>query len=267
MTSGSALLSRDGIPGRTSCHVFWDPLRFATKKSKQAIAVVDKGSKAQHEVGYTNTRYSADPKWEIRESLENQRLNHLLPVDGDSFAPRSTTTREGLCFPILQPLSLKSERKDAQGRFIDAKLASWSSSPAAVVFQVRFSDLVFGLGFEYILGEIAVPFSKIVEEGIVSGWFDVSNKPEIVSLRPAQEKGDEDDVATSRDAVRDLHNKTSPSLFVAIRWNPPSDQHRKPDDWNRELSVAVQEEYIRSSKQTKFDLVGTSVGAMNTALG
>jgi hypothetical protein len=267
VTCGSALLSRDGIPGKTSCHIIWDPLRYAKKKAKAAISKIDKASEALHEMGFTNTRYAADPEWELHESLENKRLNHLLPVEDNFFVPPDSTVPEGLSFPILQPFSLGNERKDVEGRFVNASLTSWDSSPGAVVFQVRLSDLLFGLGFDYVLGEVVIPFSKLVKKGRISGWFEISNEAEIESFLPYEEESGENFPAQSPDAATTENNKTHPRLFLSLQWRPPFDQEKPPDETEQELSIAIQEEFVRSSKQKKFDLVGSSLGAMNTALG
>ena len=128
--SGKSLLSRDlGIPGKTSCHIFWDPLRSADEKSRSSIAKIDKSVESQHEIGYTGAIYSSEPKWDhMYESTESRRLKQLLPSDGNFFeqGAEGPDIKE-LTFPLLQPFVVKSGRKDSAGRLLDCTLKEWSS--------------------------------------------------------------------------------------------------------------------------------------------
>eukprot|EP00980_Cylindrotheca_fusiformis_P023760 scaffold10939_cov105-Cylindrotheca_fusiformis.AAC.5 len=239
-------------------------MRFATKKVKEKISHIDKASKAHHLIGYTNTRYAVDPTWEIQESIESKRLKHLLPVEEK--LPDSIAS-VGVSFPILQPISLESGLKDTDGRFVDTNLIAWEESPGAIVFQVRFSDLLFGLGFEHVLGEVVIPLSTVLNEGEISGWFNVSSGAENETDLLSRTGPGGFDPESHRDSSLSKNYKMIPRLFIVLEWTPPSNKRNKPTDTEQELAIAIQEEYVRSSKQKKHDFVGSSLGAMNAALG
>ena len=60
-----------------------------------------------------------------------------------------------------------------------------------------------------------------------------------------------------------------PCIFVSLTWNPPA-SIEADEETQRETSYAIQEELVRSSildKQKSVDIVGSSLGAVNTALG
>jgi hypothetical protein len=152
-----------------------------------------------------------------------------------------------LSFPVLQPFELKGRRRDVSGRYLDATLKAWEKSPAAIVVQVQLA-----IGFDQVLGEVVVPITQTVNKGKLAGWFQVLETG-TKNLAPV-----EDDV--------DLD---IPRIQMSLKWNPP-ELVEGNEDTEREISYAIQEEFVRSSrisKQTQFDLVGTSIGAVNTALG
>ena len=268
---GKGLVSRDlGIPGRTSCHIFWDPLRYTSEKSKHAIAKIDRSADSQHEIGSTGAHYSSEPIWdEMFESLESQRLKQLFPLDGSFFEP--STVGPGLkelIFPVLQPFEVRSSRKDTAGRFRDSKLKDWITSPSAIVVQVRFQDFLNNLpGFDHVLGEVVIPFSKLVADGEISGWFEVQDSTtSSVPLSVDKQTGPDDKgkLGLKKD------NNESRCIFVSLKWKPPQPGIGEGDESTREASHVIQEELVRSSvlvKQNKFDLVESSLGAVNTALG
>lgn len=268
MTQGASLLSSDGISGKTSCHIFWDPLRQADENEKKTVSKLDKASDSLHEIGFTDARYTANPKWELHESLGTKRLKQLLPSDEGLFKMLSdSNASKGLNFPILQPFSLGSHRKDTKGRFLDVNLRAWDSSPGAVVCQVRFQDLLLGLGFEHILGEVVLPISELVKKGRIEGWFKLHRDKEVSPFLTYTKEPAEDNQAKGINS--EISRINSSSIFLSLLWIPPS-KDKELDETERELSFVIQEELVRSSvikNQEKFDLVESSLGAMNTALG
>jgi hypothetical protein len=63
-----------------------------------------------------------------------------------------------VAFPMLQPIrSIQDEV------FL---LSPWESSGGAIVFEVRFVDVLSLIpGSEYSLGEVAIPLSNLVDSG------------------------------------------------------------------------------------------------------
>jgi hypothetical protein len=267
------LFSKDlGIPGKTSCHIFWDPLRHASQETKDAIVKFDKSAESQHEIGNTSAHYSADPEWgELFESVASRRLKQLFLYDGSFFeasAQRHHSCQE-LLFPILQPFEVRSRRRDISGRFLDSSLKSWDSSPGAIVVEVRFQDFWNNLpGFDHVLGEVAFPFSKLVTNGEVGGWFQVLDVG-TTKIAPFSDGEIEPNGEGRSDDGRAMPSDDAPSILVRLKWNHPQ-KDEGLDETEREISYAMQEELVRSSeiaKQNKFDLVGSSLGAVSTALG
>lgn len=264
VTQGSSLLSHDGIAGKASCHILWDPLKYMEKASKKSFAKVDKASESIHKIGFTDARYTADPKWDMYESLGTRRLKQLLPSEEGLFKMFSDFNNlKGLCFPVLQPFALNSQRKDSKGRFIDVALNEWDTSPGAIVCQVRFQDLLLGLGLEHVLGEVVIPLSEVVRKGRIEGWFKLSDGKDVSPFMHYDKQPIEKVLNSERS-----HNH-SPSIFLSLLWIPPNNE-KHGDDTDIELSFVIQEELVRSSvmkKQEGFDLVESSLGAVNTALG
>jgi hypothetical protein len=224
---------------------------------------------SQHEIGFTDAQYSADPEWDkVFESSESMRLHQLVPSEVGFFeaSARVHDIRE-LHFPILQPIATRSQRKDLSGRFLDSYLKPWGTSPGAVVIQVRFQDFLNNLpGFDHVLGEVVFPFSKLTMAGEVSGWFQVLDVGTTVNTRVDRLVGQSGEGAELDDtAARDQ----APCIFVSLQWDPPT-KDSEADETDREISNAIQEELVRSSlitRQNKFDFLGSSLGAVNTALG
>lgn len=255
---GRGLFSRDlGIPGMASCTVLYDPLRFASDTDlRSKVLEHDKAAESLHNIGCTTPLLSADPEWNDVHfpSVENMRLRQLLRHVDDFFADRpqmSSTGSKTLVFPVLQPFEIKGRRRDESGRLLDGILKDWETSTGAIVLQVRLS-----LGFDQILGEVVVPLSQLVAKGEIDGWFQVlevgtKNLAPVLQVEPG-------------DTSMDL-----PRIHATLNWNPPENKWDN-EETQVEISYAIQEELIRSSqisKQAQFDLVGTSIGAVNTALG
>lgn len=252
---GRGLFSRDlGIPGKASCTVMYDPLRFATDPEvRSKVLERDKAAESMHNIGCTAALLSADPEWNDTHypSNENMRLRQLLRHAQEFSADRSELSSPTLIFPVLQPFEIKGRRRDESGRLLDGELKGWETSTGAIVLQIRLA-----IGFDQVLGDVVVPLSQLVTKRDINGWFQVLEPGTRNSAPlPQVEPGDS--------------NIDIPRIQVSLKWNPPEDivDH---EETQREISYAIQEELIRStqiSKQAQFDLVGTSIGAVNTALG
>jgi hypothetical protein len=235
-----------GLPGNVGCHVFWDPSRLMTSVEKERWEKVDKAAITAHEIGSTGHVYSTGPHWGvINESTGTKRLRLLLPSDGDVFEILPPKDRSEFIFPVLQPFkALKSGQR---------ALEPWNASRAALVVEIRFSDVLSVLpGSESLLGEICIPFTDICERE-VCGWFHVH------------------DVGSKQLDHAEVDDGT-PQVFLKFWWIPPKESSAPESDTenDREVSIFVQEEMIRSailSHQQKLGFVGSSIGALNTVRG
>lgn len=232
-----------GLPGSAGCRVFLDLCRFLNLEGKKKAESADKAAKARHELGATETIYSSDPVWNhVIESVEAKRLRRLVPVDGNFF--QNDTQGEGytLDFPLLQPCEVDGH---------NTTLMPWSSSSAALVFEIRFSDVVSIVpGTEYGLGEVVVPISSLVAMKEIRGWFKLS---ELGTISQGGTKFHDEKT-----------NDGSPQVLIHLTWISPEElPHQEP-----EASTVIQEEMVRAAvanqEQTLF---GTSIGAFNTVRG
>ena len=238
-----------GLPGNAFCQLFWDPTRLMTEAEKENWSNID-ASTAAHIIGSTAYVYSANPKWDdIRESEGTKRMGSLLSSDVDVFEVPSVSRKNEVIFPILQPYSVI--QTDVYS------LKPWSSSRGALVVEIKFSDLFNVVGSEYTLGEVCIPLSDLCNQNELSGWFHVSTDDYANHLNPAS--GDDG----------------TPQLYLKIWWLPPKPSKEPPCDIERELSIVLQEEMIRSailSRDQKVGLpgsalVGSSFGALQTVRG
>ncbi|KAG7364259.1 hypothetical protein IV203_037461 [Nitzschia inconspicua] len=272
VTKGRSLLSKDlGISGSVSCRVYFDQSRYADEKTRERLIRADKSASTPLEIGSTPSIYTAYPDWnEMVESTTNKRLKQLFPNSDLNFFNESSSADgnedarlQELTFPVLQPFEIVSSGRDEKGRFIDGSLNPWNTSKGAIVVQVKFQDFLNNLpGFDHSLGEVVFPFADLVEKRQVKGWFkilDVGTKL-TVPLDDLDLDGEQLDGTNG-----------PPRVFLHLKWTAPSDSlGTDTDESERELSYVIQEELVRSSllsKETKFDLVGSSIGAVNTALG
>lgn len=270
VTKGRSLLSKDlGISGRVSCRVFFDQARYADGKGREKILREDKSAASPLEIGYTPTMNSAYPDWnEMVESTINKRLKQLTPSSDQSFFRQSSQETyddvshlQELTFPILQPFEASTSARDEKGRLKDGSLRPWHTSKGAIVITVKFQDFLNNLpGFDHSLGEIVFPFAELVKNRQIEGWFKMMDAGTnvIVPLDDFDLDGEQLD-----------GNSGPPRIHLRMKWTPPSDSFGT-DESEKELSYAIQEELVRSSlllKESKFDLVETSIGAVNTALG
>ena len=205
----------------------------------------------------------------MHDSVESKRLKQLIPSEGFFFenqAEKGALTT--LNFPILQPFKVQQSSLDASGIYMDAKLEPWTSSLGGIVVEVRFQDILNSLpGFEDILGEVSIPFSKLVSEGEINGWFQVLEAG-TTRLMPGGESSTKN-VTLDKSGENKVYYQDEPQIFLSLKWRPP-DGSKDLAETEREASLVIQEEFIRSSviaRQNKVDLVGSSIGAINTALG
>jgi len=267
VTRGRNLLSPElGIAGNTSCKVIWDSVRFAADdQMKEQIVRSDKSAHTPLEIGNTSTLYTADPDWiGMEESGITKKLNQLLPsTENDffesSFASIKNTGIEELAFPILQPFEIICRSS------CDARLKAWESSKGAIVLQVKFQDFFNNLpGFDQVLGEVIFPFCDLARKREIKGWFQIL------------------DVGTTSTSLLEDHEVEGealncgmtlnpPKVYMHLRWEPPLiSMTNDPNDDEKEMSLAIQEELVRSSilsKDDKFNLIDSSIGAVNKALG
>ena len=251
-----------GLPGGAGCLVMWEPTRFMSEDKQKGAATIDPSLQATHEIASTDYVFTTSPTWErMIESETAKRLKLLLPNHGRFFeSSDSELSRNEVEFPVLQPFA--SVRDDLQ------VLKPWSSSPAAIVIQVKFKD-VFNLipGSEHVLGEVAIPFSSLARQGKISGWFhilDLGTK----ALVPGKGEGDYSAVQR-RDKTSDLPDD-SPQIFLELNWRPPGTVDDRSEEMEREASFVIQEEMVRAavvSRQQKLGIVGSSIGAFNTVRG
>jgi len=205
------------------------------------------------------------PTWDqMHESDGTKRLKLLMPTVQGAFFDKSAESEETECieFPVLQPIWMSGDLH---------RLESWDSSPAAIVIEVQFSDLLNVLpGSEYSVGQVAIPFADIVKSGKVSGWYDVS----------ASSGGEDEESAIApphpfldlADDSEKSANDGRSQVFVKASWVPPEDSSSLAVETVRESSHAIQEEMVRSallSRQhaEKLGILGSSLGALNTVRG
>ena len=264
---GKNLRSRDlGLPGSVGCHIIWDPTRYVkNEKEVSQLCSVDKVLKSAHTIGDTNYLYTANPVWtQMIPSDETKRLQQLLPREGSFFTLESDKNREknvAVEFPVPQPMHAieipeKSITEDGSPN-IRYGLEPWSTCPGAIVVQVRMSDVINKLRLDDVLGEVSIPISRIADSGEIKGWFQVLDTGATHSVPVG---GKEDGGVESNDA---------PLIYLHFKWKCP-DASLIVTDTNREASIVVTEELMRSAVKaaaSKIDLIGSSIGAINTMRG
>lgn len=245
---GRALLSRDlGIPGQASCILIFDPFRYAAATSSKMVTRFDKLPESLHEIGITRPIMSADPEWDSQhfESFETRRLKQLLRHYGWSFPERDINS-SSLVFPVLQPVELRGNGLEPSGRLYEGAVHGWETSSAGIVVQVR-----LGLaGFDQVLGEVVFPLSHIIERGEIRGWFQVLEADSTRLVPLVSSENPENDLGI-------------PRVLISLKWTAS-------DEPQYEMYHAIPEELVKSStttKQSHFDLVGSSIGVVKSALG
>ena len=241
VTRGRNIRSADmGLPGNCGCQVIWDPTRLMSASEREQRERFDEAAGVTHDISTTEYVYSAKPVWEVtKESPSAKRLKTLLSFEG-----KKPSHESEVIFPVLQPFKPLTNDQYA--------LVPWSASKAALVVELRFNDVLNVLpGSEYVLGEVCIPFAELFARGQISSWFHIGSAGS-TSFTPA----DADD--------------GKPQVFLTARWSPPKTTTDQSSDTEREISIFVQEEMIRSailSRQQRISFVGSSIGALNTVRG
>lgn len=161
-----------------------------------------------------------------------------------------------MAFPMLQPIrSIQDEV------FL---LSPWESSGGAIVFEVRFVDVLSLIpGSEYSLGEVAIPLSNLVDSGEIHAWYKVLDVGTI-ELQPVLSEE-----ASSAKLPSQHSTREATEIMVRI-WTPLREPNGAPSETDREASVVIQEELVKSaaiSRQRKLSVIGSSIGAFNTVRG
>ena len=261
---GRKLRSRDlGLPGSVGCHIFWHPLRYCENEEEaKLLSSTDKLFKAHHDIGDTNYLYTANPDWEsLKESSDFKRLQQIISTQRTEIVTARESEEgvqgaDSIEFPALQPIQkhkVNNESCNGVKRENTVSLAPWTKLPGAIVVQVRFMDVINILpGFEDIIGEVAIPVSKLIEKREYRGWFQVAEAGAKHLIRCDENDGSE-----------------TPRIFLHLKWKQPAADHRVSDA-DRETSIVVAEEMVRAANRNsrnKLDIIGSSIGALNTVRG
>ncbi|CAB9499353.1 C1 [Seminavis robusta] len=278
VTKGTNIRSRElGLPGNVACRVYYDPLRFASKKQREKLIDVDKSAKTIHDIGTTESKYTAEPVWEsLNESDEAKRLKQVLPRHG-LFFEEEASQAESCEFPILQPFKVDD---DDDGDFHSATLEPWAASTGGVVFQIRFTDILNLLpGSDQIFGEVVIPLSTLVERREMSGWYDVLDvgTKMFSGADESHVNGPPGYIETDKPVVSGLSEASLaegtnvPKVFLSLKWSPPDDSTSSIET-EHEASMVIQEELLRwevtnrDKDKLKKLVVGTT-GAFKTVSG
>ena len=175
-------------------------------------------------------------------------------------------------------------------------LQPWSSLHGAIVVRVRFRDMINQIpGFEDDLGEVVIPMTKIVKEKQMSGWYRLippGSAPTAVSspdrFISAAIPANVDHTATlnsnnNNDDDDDKNRDDEARVYLTLDWKDGMDQKLvtmattatetmstpEPTSIDREISIVLEEQLTKWStkNRTKIDLVGTSIGAIDSMIG
>ena len=244
-----------GLAGNVACRVSLDLIRFMPEKQRRRALELDFSMSATHEFGSTSFAFGTEPVWDgMIKNDRATRMTLLLPHLSTFFDSDEETN--DIAFPLLQPISTTVDLQ---------VLDPWESSAAAVVIEVRLSDLLNVIpGSEYALGEVVIPLRDLVAKGEVNGWFNVVvTSPNSFLTNQAVERLSENEGAKT----------DSPQLYLTINWNPPPRVSTGSFlEIEREASYAIQEEMIRSavlarSQKEKVNILVSSIGALNNVRG
>jgi hypothetical protein len=252
---GKNLRSELGLPGKVGIRAYWDPARYMKDETKKKLGQIDRATLSCHDIGTTDIQFSTKPQWSrLDESSLAKRINFLLPhQSNDAFYLDEAEFVESK-FPILQPFNR------IQGDLL--VLEPWRKSCGAVVFEVRFVDTVSLLPGSYSLGEVVIPFSRVVERGEVCGWFQVRDTSRNWS---SINEVSLDNVLNDAEQVID-----TPQVFLKLKWMGPQNNPEDATETEREASIVIEEELIRSAlinQDSKAGLVESSMGAINSVIG
>lgn len=287
VTQGKHIRSREtGLAGNVGCRVYWDPLRLANDKKKEKLLAIDKSTDTTHEIGFTDSNFTVHPKWsKIQESDEARRLKQVLPHHGHFFEEEEEEKEKThVEFPVLQPFRKVEYDTDDNPQHLNAALEPWTASPGAIIFQVHFRDILNMLpGSDQVFGEVAIPFSQLVERHEINGWFpimDVGTKEFLPNDNDVMTDELQDMIAASPtekglvDAALTTTND-KPKIHLTVKWSPPEETMKSLDalDTEREASMVIQEELLRwtainrDKGKLRQLVVGGSIGAFKTVSG
>lgn len=276
VSKGKNIRSREtGLAGNVGCRVYWDPVRYSSEKQKENIKSIDKSTSSVHDIGSTVSKFTTNPTWnQFNESDESRRLKQVLPHHGHFFETEAELAEEsGSEFPVLQPFRKLEDEDESEEtpQHINAVLEPWTASPGAVVFQVRFRDILNMLpGSDHIFGEVSIPLSTLVEQGEMSGWFqvlEVGTKnlvPIDQALAPTAPQVIDDTSVVDGLTEAALSNTDVPQIFLTVKWSAPETKFntQEAEETQREASLVIQEELLRwavihKKKDFKQHVVGT----------
>jgi len=295
---GKNLSPHLGIPGSLVCTATWDPTKFANEKTKKDIHDYDKSSVAAYHIGETeSSAVTFNPEWKrLLQSDELQRLKQLLP--STNFLSRSSSHelnnshlgingddkdhKNALEMPILQPIArgqeatitLEGEEESVE----QIELKPWESSKAALVVQVRFTDVLNILPmFDQVLGDVVIPFYKIYNDNKISGWFQVLPKGTLETIEIPQDLETTCDnsflarLTNPDDETPEKDNQEKknevPMIYLEAEFIMPGDNFT---DIDRETSIVVAEHMISSasaSEDIRVGFIGSSISTFNTVRG
>lgn len=240
-----------GLIGSAGIRIYWDPTRLLSDdEDKAKLSKVDKSASCSHDIASSDFLRSSSPAWNrLYESEVTRRLKLLLPNHDSLFTQNMKKNDHYIEFPVLQPYDRNEDSV--------FKLLPWSFSTGAIVVEVKFNDVLnFIPNSEYSLGEVVVPISILSERKQISGWFELQDSGSVKDFN-------------FRDAGNEL-DSTSPQIKLEIAWCSPEEVSGKSEEVNREASIVIQEELIRSaivSLQRKPGILGSSIGALHTVRG
>ena len=287
VSKGRNIRSRElGLAGNVGCRVFWDPLRYASETQKEKILAIDKSAKTLHEVGSTESKFTTNPSWEhFKHSDECRRLKQVLPHHGHFFETEEDMAQESGCeFPVLQPFrKVEDDDEDDTTQHFNAVLERWEASTGAVVFQIRFRDILNMLpGSDHVFGEVVLPLSALLERGEISGWFQVLDVGTTM-FAPVKETAsvgmpgliEEASVVSGMTKSAAEMASDIPKIWLTAKWIPPEENLAtiEAHETDREASAVIQEELLRwevinrDKDKLKQLVVGGSIGAFQTVSG
>jgi len=275
---GKNLKSRElGLPGSFYTSVLYDPLRYADEEMKSLLVKIDTSSGCIHEVGATvSPGITSAPVWShMQESPELLRLKHLLP--DDRLWRQEKEVDASLAYPILQPIAEDGGfiRKaiDGSQRKTEVKLMPFETSFGAVVFQVRFSDVLGSFQmFDNVLGEVVIPLAKLAGSGkAVEGWFrlvGVGSKDTVPGesndhSEKSVEMGEDTDVADGKIPAPEF-----PELYLRVQFSSKGTLFNNSVQSDTETSKVICEELSRTAsivqENNGIGVIGSSLNTINT---
>jgi len=296
---GKHLSTEHGIPGSLVSNIIFDPLRFCLADDKAGLIKCDATSKSSFHIGTTDSSgVTFSPVWEsIYESNEVMSLKRLLPSSNfltktnshdcdDLTLQEVSTDKATLKFPLLQPISGGGRSSDGttnDEEKLSINLLPWESSVGAVVFQVRFADVLNRLPlFDDTVGEVVIPLEDIVRKRKIKGWYKVLKKGtrDTIEIQPEEsdtKKQNDDNIlspGTQTDSTKPTIDgngnnilNNGPMILLDLEFNLPE---KEVTDIDRETSIVVAKEMIRSAslaQDTRVGIIGTSISTFNTVRG